>query len=285
VTPQFIAEVSSNHNRDLERTLRFVDAAAKAGCDAVKFQLFRVNELFAPEIVERSEAVQARREWELPLEFLAPIAEACTRSGLEFHCTPFYLQAVEQLDPLVDVFKVSSYELLWDDLLVACAATGKPVILSTGMANLSEVQHAVQTLRRAGVVDLTLLHCVSSYPAAAEDCNLAVIETLRNAFDCRIGWSDHSVDPAVISRAVHRWGAEVVELHFDLDERGEEFAGGHCWLPETLRSLIADVRRGLEADGDGVKEPSVAEAAEKDWRADPSDGLRPLRHLRADWKP
>ncbi len=283
--PKFIAEVSSNHNRDLDRALAFVDAAADCGCDAVKFQLFRVDELFAPEIVSRSPDVEARREWELPIEFLSPIAEACKRSRIEFHCTPFYIEAVGQLEPYVDAFKVSSYELLWDDLLRACAATGKPVILSTGMATLPEVEHAVDVLRDADVSDLTILHCVSAYPAAASDCDLAAIDTLRRAFGCSVGWSDHSVDPAVVQRAVHRWGAEVVELHFDLDERGEEFAGGHCWLPETLRPVISGVRRGLSADGDGVKGPSTSEVVEREWRADPSDGLRPLKHMRADWRP
>lgn len=283
--PFFIAEVSSNHNRDLDRALAFVDAAADAGCDAVKFQLFRVDELFAPEIVERSDDVRKRRKWELPLEFLPEITQRCAARGIEFHCTPFYLDAVKQLEPYVDALKVSSYELLWDGLLAACARSGKPVILSTGMATLDEVAHAVDMLRGAGVSDLTLLHCVSDYPAAAGDCNLAVIETLRSEFGCAVGWSDHSVDSAVVNRAVNRWEAEVVELHFDLDERGEEYGGGHCWLPEPLSALITGIRRGHSADGDGVKAPSTAELAEKDWRADPSDGLRPLKHLRTDWRP
>ncbi len=285
MNPEFIAEVSSNHNCDLARALAFVDAAADAGCDAVKFQLFRVDSLFAPEIVRRSEAVRRRRDWELPLEFLQPLAARCHSRGLQFMCTPFYLAAVDELLPYVDAFKISSYELLWDDLLSACAATGKRVILSTGMATLDEVTHAVEVLRQSDAVDLTLLHCVSKYPAPADECNLAVIETLRTEYGCRVGWSDHSVDSGVVQRAVNRWGAETIEFHFDLDEAGEEYAGGHCWLPAQVASLIAGSDRGVEADGSGIKEPAPSEMDERTWRADPSDGLRPLRNIRADWSP
>lgn len=277
---EFVAEVSSNHNRDLGRALAFVDAAADAGCDAVKFQLFRVDELFAPEILERSEAHRKRREWELPVEFLEPIAKRCAEVGTRFWCTPFYLDAVEALLPFVDVYKVSSYELLWDDLLVECARAGKPVVLSTGMATLAEVAHAVDVLRGASAVEVTLLHCVSRYPAPAEECDLGAIATMRDAFDCPVGWSDHSVDAAVVERAVHRWGADVVEFHFDLDEAGAEFAGGHCWLPSTIAPVIAGIHRGVSADGSGVKEPAPGEVEEREWRADPADGLRPLRSVR-----
>jgi len=278
--PQFIAEVSSNHNRDLDRALRFVDAAADAGCDAVKFQLFRVDELFAPEVLERSATHRARADWELPLDFLPVLAERCREVGIAFACTPFYLDAVEELLPFVDFYKIASYELLWDALLARCAATGKPIVLSTGMADLDEVRHAYEVISTAGASDITLLHCVSNYPARAEDCNLSVIQTLRNEFSCAVGWSDHSVDSAVIMRAVHRWGAEMVEFHFDLDEEGEEYGGGHCWLPSAIKPAIKEIRRGIAADGTGDKTPAGSEAHEREWRADPSDGLRPLRSVR-----
>jgi len=283
--PRFIAEVSSNHNRDLERALAFVDAAAEVGCDAVKFQLFRVDELFAPEIVQRSEAVRARREWELPLDFLPAIAEQCRDRGIQFMCTPFYLDAVTELESFVTAYKVSSYELLWDELLVACARTGKPVILSTGMATLDEVSHAVEVLRAYRVSELTLLHCVSKYPAPAEECNLSVIQTLREEFGCRVGWSDHSVNAGVVHRAINRWGADTVEFHFDLDSEGEEFSGGHCWLPSSARQLIADCKSGFSADGSGEKRPAPSESDERMWRADPQDGLRPVKSIRDDWRP
>ncbi len=281
---EFIAEVSSNHGRDLERALRFIDTAAAIGCGAVKFQLFRIDSLFAPEILARSAAHRARRQWELPLEFLPELAARARRHGLRFLCTPFDLEAVEQLRPHVDGFKIASYELPWHDLLAACAATGKPVILSTGMATLAECEAAVAVLRDHGCDDLTLLHCLSCYPAPAPQLNLAAIETLRRACGCRVGWSDHSVEPGVIHRAVHRWGARVIEFHLDLEGEGAEFGAGHCWLPEPMARLIEEIGTALDADGDGTKAPAPCERGEVMWRADPGDGLRPFRELRAGFE-
>ncbi len=280
----FVAEVSSNHNRDLERCLAFIDAAARIGCEAVKFQLFKVRELFSPEILAKSQSHRQREAWELPVEFLPDLAAHCQKSGIQFACTPFYLAAVEQLSPYVDFYKIASYELLWDDLLIACARTGKPVVLSTGMATLDEVGLAVTVLRGAGCDNLTLLHCISAYPAPANECNLAAIETLRRTCECPVGWSDHSVKPGVIYRAVHRWGATIVEFHLDLDGEGEEYRSGHCWLPEQIRPVIETAQIGFVADGNGEKAPVRSEISDRDWRADPSDGLRPLLKTRDAWR-
>ena len=147
---KFIAEVSSNHAQDLDRSIAFVDAAAEAGFDAVKFQLFRVAQLFAPEILAKSPQHRKRVAWELPLEHLAPLARRCREKGVEFSCTPFYLEAVAELEPHVAFYKVASYELLWTDLLKACAKTGKPVIISTGMATMPEIKAAVVHVGRRG---------------------------------------------------------------------------------------------------------------------------------------
>jgi sialic acid synthase SpsE len=280
--PSFVAEVSSNHHRDLERCLEFIRTAAEIGCDAVKFQLFRVRELFAPEALRNDPKLLAREAWELPVGFLPELARGCHEAGILFSCTPFYLEAVGELLPFVDFYKIASYELMWDDLLKACARTGKPIVLSTGMATLPEVNHAYSILRSAGCRDLTLLHCVSSYPAEPEDCNLAAIATLRESCQCPVGWSDHSVDPGVIFRAVHRWGATMVEFHLDLEGQGAEFSAGHCWLPEAMRQVIAAVRAGILAEGDGQVGPALSEEKEREWRADPEDGLRPLRATRRD---
>ena len=283
--PIFIAEASSNHGRDLSRALAFVDAAADAGCDAVKFQLFRIDRMFAPEILSRSAKHAARRQWELPLNHLAPLAEHCSKRQIAFSCTPFYLEAVEELRPHVAFYKIASYELLVRDLLAACAATGKPVVLSTGMATMAEILDSVATLESAGATDITLLHCVSAYPAPARQANLSAIAAIRDATGCKTGWSDHTRRPAVIERAVHRWGASAVEFHLDLDGRGAEYLAGHCWLPQEIAPVIARVREAFEADGTGFKEPQPAELADRDWRADPLDGMRPLRHIRAIWEP
>jgi N-acetylneuraminate synthase len=276
---KFIAEVSSNHGRDLQRSLDFIRSAARAGCSAVKFQLFKIDELFAPQTLPEAER-ERRRQWELPLSFLPDLAACCQAEQIEFSCTPFYLQAVKELEPFVDFFKVASYELLWNDLLAACAETGKPVVLSTGMATMDEVLAAVDVLRRHGCQQPQLLHCTSAYPTPPDEANLAAIETLRRATGCEVGWSDHTVEPAVLYRAIHRWGASCVEFHYDLDGCGEEFQGGHCWLPQQISEVIRNVNTGLAADGYAGKAPTASEWSERSWRADPADGLRPLQSTR-----
>ncbi len=283
--PYFIAEASSNHGCDLSRALAFVDAAARAQCDAVKFQLFKIDRMFAPEILAQSAMHRARKQWELPLDHLAPLAAHCRSRGIAFSCTPFYVDAVEELRPYVDFYKIASYELLVEPLLEACARSGKPIILSTGMASLDEIRRAVCVLQKAGARDVTLLHCVSAYPTPVQQANLAAIAAIRAATSCATGWSDHSRSPAVIERAVHHWNASTIEFHLDLDGAGAEYAAGHCWLPEEIAPVIARIRESLAADGAGFKEPQPAEQADRDWRADPSDGMRPMRHIRQSWRP
>ena len=282
--PVFIAEASSNHGRDLDRARAFVDAAADAGCDAVKFQLFKINRMFAPEILRQSPKHRARAEWELPLSHLAPLAEHCSARKIQFSCTPFYLEAVAELEPFVDFYKVASYELLVTDLLKACARTGKPVILSTGMATMDEIAKAAATLTGAGATDVTLLHCVSAYPTPTEEANLSAIQQIREATGLKTGWSDHTRRPAVIERAVHRWNAAAVEFHLDLDGHGAEYAAGHCWLPQEIAPVIARVRESMIADGSGFKGPQPSELSDREWRADPQDGMRPLKHIRLAYK-
>lgn len=277
----FIAEVSSNHAQDLQRSFDFIDRSAEVGCAVVKFQLFKVESLFSPEALKAKPDLLKRKAWELPLDFLPRLAERCKSRGVAFSCTPFYLEAVEELAPHVDFYKVASYELMWDDLLAACAATGKGVVLSTGMATMDEIVHATEVLKKNGCAAPTLLHCTSAYPTPYHEANLAAIETLRQATGCAVGWSDHTVQPGVIHRAVHRYGASMVEFHIDLDGQGDEYAAGHCWLPEQIGAVIRDLSIGFGADGDGVKAPVASELPDRLWRADPSDGLRPLLEMRA----
>jgi sialic acid synthase SpsE len=286
---RLIAELGSNHNRDLDRALALVDACADAGAHAVKLQVFRIEDLFTAAVRAARPELEARRAWELPLELLAPLRERATARGLQLGATPFGLWAIEPLLEHVDFLKVASYELLWHDLVAACAATGRPLIMSTGMATLDEVVAAVDVARAAGASDLRLLHCVSGYPTPPAQANLAAIATLREATGCPVGWSDHTVDAAVVARAVRRWGATDVELHVDLDDAGHE-AGEHNWTLPGLRALSAALAapRGPDgddgapdpADGSGVKAPMPVERFDVAWRADPSDGLRPLRATR-----
>ncbi|MEW6072270.1 MAG: N-acetylneuraminate synthase family protein [Planctomycetota bacterium] len=286
--PKLVAEVSSNHHRDRERCLRFVDVAAECGCQAIKFQQFRVRELFHETALQYNPALREREAWELPEEFNAEIAARAHARGIEFASTPFYWRAIDVLAPLVDFFKLASYQILWLDFLAEVAARGRPVVLSTGMATLDEVAEAVDAIVAAGCDDLTLLHCVSTYPTPVAQANLRAIGTLREAFGRPAGWSDHTVDVETVVRAVKKHGAELVEFHFDLDGKGAEFSGRHCWLPAGVRALqaaLADAAPPPPAhpsDGDGRKVPRAGEADERLWRSDPSDGRRPLREKRRE---
>jgi sialic acid synthase SpsE len=285
---RLVAEVCSNHNQELERALAFVDAAAELDCSAVKFQQFRIEALFSPEALAAHPKLLERKKWELPESFNPVLAARARERGIGFASTPFYLEAVDQLAPHVDFFKLASYQLLWLDMLAAVARTGKPVVLATGMATLDEVRAGVACLRTHGCKDLTLLHCVSAYPTPLEECNLAAIETLRREFKVPVGWSDHTRRADVLERAVRRFGASMIEFHFDLDGKGAESAAGHCWLPgeihwaarNLVRAAPAELARSHRADGDGIKRPRPLEVHEAGWRTDPRDGLRPLAETR-----
>jgi len=293
MTTRFVAEVCSNHfvrgfrrggDEHLARALQFVERAAELGCAAVKFQQFEILRLFAPEALYAHPELLERERWELPRAFNARLAARAAEKGIAFASTPFHLAAVDELAPHVSFFKIASYQLLWNELLGAVARTKKPVVLATGMGTLEEVRAAVTLLRREGCTDLTLLHCVSAYPTPVAEANLAAIETLRRTFGVPAGWSDHTHEPEVLERAVRRFGAAMIEFHFDLDGRGDEYAMGHCWLPGDIAWVIqnaqrahpSELRRSHPADGDGKKQPCAAERQEREWRTDPSDGLRPL---------
>ena len=281
--PYFIAEVSSNHSRDLNRCLNFIKIASEIGCDAVKFQLFRIDKLFAPEVIAASATHRNRKAWELPTEFLPVLSEYAKSLQLEFSCTPFDIEAVQELNPYVDFFKVSSYELLWDDLILECAKTRRDLVLSTGMATIDEITHAVSVFKTNSSAQLNLLHTVSGYPTPLNEANLGVISTLRNEFNCKVGLSDHTKSDSVILRAVHRWGAELIEFHLDIDAQGAEYGAGHCWLPTDIKKVIDSVREGFNADGTGEKTLMPSEKSDRMWRADPLDGLRPMKIVRKNF--
>ena len=288
---RFIAEISSNHNGDMARCRELIRQAARCGCWGVKFQLFRMENLFAPVVLQSSAEHRARRRWELPHYFLPELAACAHDEGLAFGCTPFDLPAVDVLRPHVDFLKVASYELPWLDLVRACAGTGLPLQISRGMATAGEIVAAARAACEAGADDLTILHCVSSYPVAARDCNLAAMGALRDllaaeGLPARVGWSDHSVQPGVVARAAGHWAAEVVEFHFDLEGQGVEFGGRHCWLPRAIAPVIAGLAQPIAegCDGTGDLEPVAAELEERPWRADPADGLRPTLPVREQWQ-
>lgn len=276
----FIAEVSSNHSKDLKRCFKLIEAAKNSGFDAIKFQAFKIEELFSKEVLLRSPEHMERKQWEFPLEFLPKIREKCDEFDLKLGITPFYIDAVEECNKYVDFFKIASYELLWSDLIKKCCKTNKKLIISTGMANMKEIKNAVSKIEDIGCKDLSILHCVSSYPVSDDEVNLGAIESMSKVFQWPIGWSDHSRNINVIVSAVLKWNAKIVEMHLDLDGDGEEYGPGHCWLPSDSKTAIEICKSSSLFEGTGVKEPTKSEIKERPWRADPEDGLRPHKSIR-----
>ena len=153
--------------------------------------------------------------------------------------------------------------------------------MSLGMSAIKEIDRAVKIIKAANN-DFTLLHCVSVYPTPVKECNLKAIPALRKRYHCRVGWSDHTVNPAVLYRAVHQFDASMIEFHLDIDKKGAEYKQGHNWLPQDIRKVIDYINQGFDADGIGVKKPTLMEKNSDEilWRADPVDGLRPLKKYR-----
>lgn len=275
----FVAEIGSNHNGELHVAHALVDAAAGCGCDAVKFQYFKAEALFAPGFTAR---VQPERQ--VPLDWLPLLAAHAHARGLQFGVSVFDRAGAVEAAEHCDFLKVASYSVLDIELLRTVRRLGTPVILATGMATPDEIADALRAVcgHLLGAPSVTLLHCVSGYPAPADQANLRAIETLRRSFTkvTGVGWSDHTASPAVVTRAVVRWEAVVVECHLDLDVPvGAE--GLHCWLPSGLAPVIAATRGDASAmDGSGTKAPQTCELYEVQWRADPADGLRPMRARR-----
>jgi N,N'-diacetyllegionaminate synthase len=266
----FIAEAGVNHNGDVNTAIRLCDVAREAGADAVKFQTFKAASLAtagaekaayqdrnAPsegesqrDMLEKLELTEA--------EFRA-VRDHCATIGIEFISTPFDEDSADFLDALgVDRFKVSSGDLTHLDFLRRLAGYGKPVIISTGMATLAEVEDAVRAIEEAGDPPLSILHCVSNYPARPDQANLRAMATLAAAFGRPVGWSDHT-EGGVITLASVAAGARIIEKHFTLDRSmpGPDHAAS--LEPDELAALIAGVRAVEAAMGDGVKRPTPDE--------------------------
>lgn len=284
---KFIAEVSSNHNQSLKRCKKFIDIASKIGCYAIKFQLFKIDELFSKEVLKKYKTHRDRKKWELPVKYLPILSSYAKKKGLKFGCTPFYMDAVKILKPYVDFYKIASYELLWLDLFNECINTKKKLIFSTGMSTQKEVEKIFRLLKKKKFKNFSIMRCNSAYPTTYKNANLKSIESLKILtkkffpnYNNEIGWSDHTCSPAIIYRAINKFDAKLIEFHLDLDEKGREFHNGHCWLPNEIEEVIKNVNIGLISDGNGNIIPSKSEKKEKNWRADPSDGLRPLKFIR-----
>jgi sialic acid synthase SpsE len=282
---KFIAEICSNHNQDLSRALALIDKAAEIGAWGVKFQLFRIEKMFHSSILNHPDYqfLKDRIGWELPVEWLPVLQEQAHRHDIKFGCTPFHLDAVSVLKRHVDFFKIASYELPWYHLLITVAQSGKPVILSTGMATIDEIREACKVFQAHRVFDeLTVLHCISEYPTPVDECHLAFLDRIKMITSDihEIGWSDHSKNPGVIYRAVHKYDCQTIEFHFDLDGKGYEYDMGHCWLPDEIKSVVRTVNEGLVSDG-GLLEFTPQTAKDRLFRRDP-DGYRPMRETRGE---
>ena len=224
-----IAELSANHGQDKAIALKTIEAAAQAGADAIKIQTYTpdtmtLNIKKAPFIIETKNSWFGRSLYELyqeamtPWEWHAELKEAAEALGLVFFSTPFDFTAVDFLEELgVELYKIASFELVDTPLIKRVAQTGKPMIISTGMATLDEIQAAVDVCRSQGNQDLALLRCVSAYPAPLDEMNLASLTRL-NEFGTVIGLSDHSMDSTAIMTAV-ALGAKIIEKHFILDRK------------------------------------------------------------------
>ena len=264
-----IAEAGVNHNGDLALALRLVRAAARAGADVVKFQSFRAERLatrgapkaaYQLQTTARGESqFQMLRRLELDRQATIRLMAACEEEGIAFLSSPFDRRSAAMLHELgMERFKVPSGEVVNLPYLRFLGGLGKPVILSTGMCHLEEVERAVETLRAAGCPRVTLLHCVTQYPAPPEEVNLRAMLTLARATGCPVGYSDHTLGLEVPLAAV-ALGAVVIEKHFTLD-RGLPGPDHRASLePDELAALVRGIRKVEAALGDGVKRPAPCE--------------------------
>jgi len=258
-----------NHNGDPELAIRLVDAAADAGADAVKFQTFRAGSLAradAPQADYQRERAAADsqqamlRGLELPIDGLRAAFARAAQRGITAFSTPFDLESAELLVSLgVPALKIGSGDLTNLFLLRKVAASGLPVILSTGMATLDEVDQAMAAVRAGGDPPLALLHCLSAYPAPPRETNLRAIPSMRDRYGVEVGFSDHTVGLAAPVAAV-ALGATIVEKHLTLDRGlpGPDHAAST--EPDELAVLARALRDAHEALGNGVKGPQPAEA-------------------------
>jgi N,N'-diacetyllegionaminate synthase len=265
----FIAEAGVNHNGELDKALALVDVAAAAGADAVKFQTFDTSALAtanAPKAAYQSRnddrhdgQFEMLKALELSRDDWRAIKDRCGEKGIEFLSTPFDLGSADLLEDLgVNAFKVSSGDLTYHQLLIHLARKGRPIIISTGMADMGDVEEAVAVIEKNGNPPLSILHCVSDYPCRPEDCNLSVIPIMRAMFGRPIGWSDHT-DGEVTGLASVALGAKLIEKHFTLDRNLPGPDHKASLEPDALAAFICNVRIVEAAMGDGRKRPTAAE--------------------------
>lgn len=268
-----IAEAGVNHNGSMELARQLIDAAAVAGADFVKFQTFK-TELLVSKTAKKAEYQQQNtasdddtqfsmlKQLELTEAMHAELIAHCRKAGIRFLSTGFDVESIDYLDSLdLPFFKIPSGEITNKPFLEHIARKGKPVILSTGMATLSEVRDAVTVLNNSGLAphNLTLLHCNTAYPTPMEDVNLLAMVQLRNEFGLPVGYSDHT-NGIEISIAAVALGAAVIEKHFTLDRSLPGPDHQASLLPSELKDMVAAIRNVEKAiAGSGRKVPSAGE--------------------------
>ncbi len=276
--PYLIAEMSANHNGSLERALRIVDEAARAGADAIKLQTYTADTMTlkvdAPGFVidDPDSLWHGRHLYDLyedahtPWDWHEPIINHARALGLACFSSPFDETAVDFLESLgVPAYKIASFELVDLPLVRKVAATGKPMIMSTGMASLAEIDEAVRAARDAGNQSIVLLKCTSTYPASPENTNIATIPHLRQAFGTMVGLSDHTMGCGVSVAAV-ALGAVLIEKHFTLARADGGVDSTFSMEPHELRQLREEADRAALAVGNVTYGGGASERTSKSHR-------------------
>lgn len=269
--PFVIAEMSGNHNESLERALAIVEAAAQAGAHALKLQTYTADTITLDVkdgdffVADEQSLWKGRSLHDLytqaytPWEWHAPIMARARARGLICFSTPFDETAVDFLEGLdVPAYKIASFENVHLGLIRKAAATGKPLLISTGMATLAELDDAVRTAREAGCRDLMLLKCTSTYPATPENSNVLTIPHLRDLFGCEVGLSDHTLGVGASIAAVAH-GATVIEKHVTLSRADGGVDSAFSLEPDELRALVVETERAWQSLGHVAYGPSEAE--------------------------
>ncbi|MDP8230774.1 MAG: N-acetylneuraminate synthase [Candidatus Gorgyraea atricola] len=249
-----IAEAGSNHDRELEQAFKLIDIAKDAGADAVKFQTYSAETLYSkktpkPEYL-RNKNLSSRDEtlWdvikkiEMPREWHIKLKQYCLKRDIIFMSTPFDLKAVDELEA-VDIlaYKIASFEITHLPLLEKVGKTGKPVILSTGMADISDIKDALDIIYKTGNKQVALLHCAINYPPRYEDLHLRAMDTMKEIFKVPVGFSDHTLGITSDIAAVAR-GACIIEKHFTLDRKLQGPDHPFALEPQELKDMVGAIR-------------------------------------------
>jgi len=259
--PFIIAEMSGNHNHSLERALEIVEAAAKAGAHALKIQTYTADTMTLnlakkdfmiddkDSLWSGNNLYQLYQQAYTPWEWHQPIFDRCLELGLIPFSTPFDESAVDFLEDLnIPLYKIASFENNHIPLIKKVASTGKPMIISTGMATLAELDETVRTARNAGCKDIILLKCTSTYPATPENTNISTIPHMRELFNCQVGLSDHTMGIGVSIASV-TLGATVIEKHFTLSRADGGVDSAFSMEPDEMHSLVVETERAWQAIG------------------------------------